>query len=201
MSANPRGSNRNPRSLRSTLVEPFKQVKLGLYILALSTGFMFIFGALIADGLQAQYAQVIEIFSIVSPESQRELIQNDIVTGIVIKLAVASIVYMSLLFTIIFSVTHRFYGPMVSIERFVDSIIEGNYEHRIAVRKRDELNRIVAKLNLMAETLEKRHYAGMGDRRKGQKTERRKDEHGVDDEADVKVSKIQLIKGDKDEAS
>ncbi|MEZ4742266.1 MAG: hypothetical protein R3B45_07450 [Bdellovibrionota bacterium] len=59
----------------------------------------------------------------------------------------------------------------MSIERFVDSIINGEYNKRVTIRNTDELQRLAGKLNNMAENLEKRHGAKVD--QWGQKVERR----------------------------
>jgi signal transduction histidine kinase len=53
--------------------------------------------------------------------------------------------------------THRYYGPLVSIERFVDDMTQGRYGQRVKIRQKDELQRLTDKLNDMASALEKRH--------------------------------------------
>lgn len=148
---------RQPRSLRSTLVEPFKQIKLGIYIIGISIGFIAIVGTLIVLAFMQQYEQLMEIFQVVSQDSQWELIQNSVFEANIIRIAIAMVIYITTLFVVIFWATHRFYGPLVSISRFVDSITDGDYSSRVSVRKRDELQDLVGKLNQMAETLQNRH--------------------------------------------
>jgi HAMP domain-containing protein len=53
---------------------------------------------------------------------------------------------------------------LVGIERFVDQIADGDYRRRVIVRRGDDLVRLAAKLNAMAESLEKKY--GTADRRK-----------------------------------
>jgi nitrate/nitrite-specific signal transduction histidine kinase len=62
-----------------------------------------------------------------------------------------------ILCTIVFRMTHRIYGPLVSIERFVEQIARGEYQKRVTIRRGDELKRLADKLNVMAEELQKRH--------------------------------------------
>ena len=164
-----------PRSFKSTLVEPFKQLKLGIWVLVISSSFVVILCILIGSGLIEQYQQVVEIFKVVNPDTKWELIQNEIVTTNAIKIGVAVIAYMVILFSVVFSLTHRFYGPLVSIQRFVAAIIDGDYQSRISVRKKDELQSIALKLNEMAAVLEKRHFTGTGNRRGTEEPRGRRD--------------------------
>ena len=75
---------------------------------------------------------------------------------IVIKMRKLALVYIVLLFFTVFRLTHRYYGPLVSIERFVGDIANGDYSRRVTIRKRDELQSLVKKLNHMADELEKK---------------------------------------------
>lgn len=163
---------RDPRSLKSTLIEPFKQIKLGVYVLILTLIFVALLSYLIGQSIWLQYSQVMEIFKVIDQEAQRELVQNDVTRAIAIKLGMAISAYVMILFAMVFYFTHRIYGPLISIGRFVESITDGDYDARVQIREKDELNQLVSQLNKMAQTLQKRHYSGDGDRR-SQVTERR----------------------------
>jgi nitrate/nitrite-specific signal transduction histidine kinase len=67
------------------------------------------------------------------------------------------VTFIVVLFVVVFRSTHKYYGPLVSIERFVDQIAEGDYSKRVVIRRSDELQRLAARLNLMAQKLEERH--------------------------------------------
>lgn len=54
-------------------------------------------------------------------------------------------------------VSHRIYGPLVPISKFLQEIKSGNYSARVAVRKEDQLQDLVTQLNEVAEALEARH--------------------------------------------
>ena len=148
---------RSKRKLSSTLIEPFKQIKIGVYVMGVSILFLFLVGFLFISSFVEQYKHVMEIFNVVNPQNQWELVVNDVFLKNIIKLAITLSVYILVLFTIIFKMTHRIYGPLVSIERFVEEVSKGNYEKKVLIRKGDELERLVAKLNDMAEQLHKKH--------------------------------------------
>ena len=57
----------------------------------------------------------------------------------------------------VFKLTHRYYGPLVSIERFIDEVARGKYKNRVKIRQNDELQRLANRLNDMANSLDKRH--------------------------------------------
>lgn len=156
---------RHSRTLSSTLIEPFKQIKLGIYVMVLSLTFVAGVGYLIVSAFIEQYQQVMEIFSVVG-DSRLELIQNEVFKSNIIKISVAMGFYIVLLFWTVFWITHKYYGPIVSINRFVDGLTEGDYSQRVTIRKGDELAGLVSKLNLLANALEERHGAGDRERRK-----------------------------------
>jgi len=56
-----------------------------------------------------------------------------------------------------FYLSHKFFGPMVAIRRFVSKITEGEYEEKIHIRETDEFQEFARELNLMADQLRKRH--------------------------------------------
>jgi hypothetical protein len=156
---------RSKRNLRSTLVEPFKQIKLGLYVMVISLTFLVLAGYLFVSAFTQQYQHVMEIFNVVDPQTKWELVTNDIFYANAIKLSVLFVCFIVVLFTVVFKMTHRFYGPLVSIERFCDQMIQGQYDRRCEIRRGDELVGLADKLNTLATTLGKKH--GFPDRRKG----------------------------------
>ncbi|MGZ3723540.1 MAG: hypothetical protein ACXVA9_11445 [Bdellovibrionales bacterium] len=49
--------------------------------------------------------------------------------------------------------SHRIFGPTVPIRRHIVSLLGGNYESRVTLRKRDEFKDIAMDLNKLAEKL------------------------------------------------
>jgi signal transduction histidine kinase len=47
--------------------------------------------------------------------------------------------------------THKIYGPLVSINRFIDEMVEGRSPSKLALRDGDELQDLVLKLNVLAD--------------------------------------------------
>ncbi len=169
--------SRPRRTLRSTVVEPFKQIKFGVYVMIVSFAFLVAAAVMIGFAFYQQYAHVMEIFSVVDPSTKWELVTNDIFYANAIKLILLCLVFVAVLFTVVFKMTHKFYGPLIGIERFIDQMTLGDYSKRVVIRRGDELQKLANKLNLMAESLEKKY--GIPDRRK---LERK------DDSSDPKVS-------------
>jgi signal transduction histidine kinase len=151
------------RSSRNTVIEPFKQIRIGAYVIGISLLFIIAMIALVSFSFIQQYRHVMEIFEIVDPTAQWALITNDIFYNNAMYLGALIIAYVLVLFVVVFKTTHNVYGPLVSIERFVEQIKTGEYQKRLAIRKKDDLQDLSHALNSMASELEKRH--GIKDRR------------------------------------
>jgi len=149
--------SRAKRDVKSTLIEPFKQIKFGVYVISLSVVFVLLTSALFLFAFYEQYQHLMGIFNITDMKSQLELVTNDIFYTNVIRIGILFAGFIVLMFVVVFRLTHRYYGPLVSIERFVEEMSTGQYGKRVKIRKGDELQRLCDKLNGMAESLEKRH--------------------------------------------
>lgn len=153
------------------VIEPFKQIRLGLYVLALSITFLIAAAYLFYLAFHEQYKHVMEIFNVVDPTIQWELVNNDVFHHNAVRLGILFVSFVAILSFVVFRMTHRIFGPLVSIERFVDQIARGQYDRRVKIRKRDDLQRLAEKLNIMAEQLEKRHGVNSGRRASDRKTD------------------------------
>jgi len=145
------------RTVKSTVIEPFKQMKLGVYVMGITFCFVAIAGYTFVAAYTKQYQEVMTIFEIVDPVMQHELVTDKIFMENAIKLSVIFISFIAILFWVVLNITHKYYGPLVSIERFVDEISAGRYDRRVKIRRGDELERLVSKLNQMADQLQARH--------------------------------------------
>lgn len=157
---------RKSRNIKTLLIEPFKQIKLGLYVLLVSLGFTCAFAALFLYASYEYYQHVMEIFNVVDPNYKWDLVNNSVFQSLMWKLGVLLVTFISTLFFVVFRSTHKFYGPLVGIERFVEGISKGEYRRRVVIRKGDELGRLAQVLNEMAQKLEERHGASLPDRRR-----------------------------------
>ena len=148
------------RRLGSTIIEPFKQFKIGIYVVVLTLLFTGLALILFMYSFWQQYQHVMSIFEVVDPKMQWELITNDVFRSNVIKVFLLFSLFILIVMAVVFRITHRYYGPLISIERFVDKVADGDYSHRISIRRSDEMARLVGKLNAMATQLEQRHRQG-----------------------------------------
>ncbi len=148
------------RTLKSTIIEPFKQIKIGLYVIGICITFLLVIGAMFLKAFTQQYAHVMEIFDVVDSSGKWDLVLNDVFYSNAIMIGAVFIIFIAIIFIVVFKMTHKIYGPLVSIERFITDITNGHYEKRVSIRSGDDLKRLVSKLNVMAEELEKRHKKG-----------------------------------------
>jgi len=59
-----------------------------------------------------------------------------------------------------FVLSHRMYGPIVSIKRHIAHLREGNYSARLNLRQTDDMSELRDALNDLAGALESRHGSG-----------------------------------------
>ncbi len=150
-------AERAKRNVKSTLIEPFSQIKFGIYVIGASIAFVIIVGFMFVYTFYQQYQHLMGIFNITDAKDQLELVTNDIFYHNAIKIGVMLIGYIVGMFVLVFKLTHRYYGPLVSIERFIEEMTKGKYAFRVKIRQKDELQRLANRLNEMADALQKRH--------------------------------------------
>ena len=150
-------AERAKRNFKSTLIEPFRQIKFGIYVIGASILFVLIVAAMFLMAFYQQYQHVMTLFNITEVKDQMELVTNDIFYRNALEIGLMLIAFIVGMFVLVFKLTHRYYGPLVSIERFVEDMTKGAYSKRVKIRNKDELQRLAELLNLMADALEKRH--------------------------------------------
>lgn len=148
---------RPKRNLSSLVIEPFKQIKLGLYVMGIALAFVGLSSLMFITAFTEQYQHVMRIFNVVDPNLKWELVTNDVFYTNAIRIGGLFLAFIVTLFYVVFRITHRYYGPLVSIERFVEDFSRGDYHLRCKIREKDELHSLVNKLNEMAEAIELRH--------------------------------------------
>lgn len=50
-------------------------------------------------------------------------------------------------------ITHRFVGPFIAINRYVDNLMQSKYDEKINLRTSDEMHEIAGKLNSLGDRL------------------------------------------------
>lgn len=148
---------KDKRRLRSLLIEPFKQIRFGIYMITCAFAFIVLTVGFFIYAFYKQYEQVMEIFHVVDPEVKWDMILNDVFYANAYLLAGLIAAFISVFFWVVFRETHKYYGPLVSIKRFLGELKGGNFKTRLRIRKGDELQALVQELNSLAETLEKKY--------------------------------------------
>lgn len=144
------------RKLKTLVIEPFKQFRIGLWVIGFSVIFLMTAISLYKSAYAEQYSKVAEHFNVVG-KNLEELNNDDIFEKNYKIIAGVFIIYLVLLISIVLYFTHKVYGPLVSIERFIGELSEGDYSKRIRLRKKDDMQRLAGKLNDLAKSLEDRH--------------------------------------------
>ena len=143
--------------LQSLLVEPFEQIKLGLIFIGLNIAFSIICLSFFAYYLYDIYNAMAVYFKLSEQESV--LAAGKFAVPAVVGLALFALFVATTLFVSI-RYTHSIYGPLVSINRFLDELLAGQRPHIITLRETDQLRDLADKLNRVAERLDTGQRAG-----------------------------------------
>lgn len=136
------------RGFKSFIVEPYKQVKLGLMFLIVNTIFSLlilgVFGYYVVD----LYSAVVAHFKLTGQENQLALVKFSVP-----MIAATALMALFVVTTMMVSIryTHQIYGPLVSINRFLDELLLGQKPNLLNLRDSDQLQDLAKKLNEFAE--------------------------------------------------
>lgn len=143
-------------SLTAYLVKPFQQIRFGLYVITVFFFYLVLLAGVLVWAFRAQYLQVSEWFSVAASEMP-DLLLNDVSQKAAWIVGGVLLAFIGTMLQVIIRRTHRMYGPMISIHRFVDEIKRGNYSARVRTRAADDFQDLAAHLNEMAAHLHERH--------------------------------------------
>ena len=130
------------------LIEPYKQLRFGLMFLVINLVFSLLVFSVFGYYLWDIYESISVYFQLDKNQSFITLskIGKPAIIGIVlIVFFIATTLFMSARYT------HQIYGPMVSILRFLDDLLEGKKPAPIKLRSSDQLQDLVSKLNLLVQ--------------------------------------------------
>lgn len=150
------------RSFLPAFLQFILQTRSGMQLLGSTLVFMGLSAFFIYQAFAQQYEQIVEIFQMVDPSLQHELVMNDVFIRNLIFLGATAVVYAGSLGFIFFRAQQQVEGPLFAIEAFVADMIRGEYRHRIVTRKEDQLQDLVHSLNHMAEVLEQKYLRSEG---------------------------------------
>jgi hypothetical protein len=132
------------RGFKSWFVEPYRQVKLGLMFLVLNLIFagsiLGIFGFYVWD-----IYQTMSVYFQLSDNQNTEILQKFQIPILVGAGLILVFVCLSILLSVKY--THRIYGPLVSIHRYLDDYLQGIPTTPLVLRESDQLQELAEKLN------------------------------------------------------
>ena len=104
-------TRRPSRSFRAIVIEPFKQLKLGIYVIAVCLTFASLTALLFLNAFFEQYQHVISMLQAVDPQNKYELVSNDVFYRNSVRIGVLLLAFVAVTLTVVFQVTHKYYGP------------------------------------------------------------------------------------------
>jgi ABC-type multidrug transport system fused ATPase/permease subunit len=134
--------------VRSKLVEPYFQIKLGLMFIIVNLLFSVLFAGVVWWVLSDVFDALKTYFDLTGGDATLTLGKLStplILVGVLVLAFVATTFYVAVHYT------HKIYGPLVSINRFIDEMVEGRSPSKLALRDGDELQDLVLKLNILAD--------------------------------------------------
>lgn len=134
--------------LKSMIVEPYVQVKLGLYIILLNLVFAGIIGGVFTYYVMDMFNALSHYFKLDEAES---IITWSKLSFPLILCSVLVVVFVGLTFFITVKYTHKIYGPLVSIHSFLDEALAGEKPDPLKLRSSDQLNDLAVKINFLYE--------------------------------------------------
>ena len=140
------GSSRRGR----ILIKPYKQLRFGIAFLILNFIFSVIILSVFAYFLWDIYQAVVFYFQLSAQESQVTL-EKFMIPALIALGLVLLFIFLTLHMAVRY--THQFYGPLVSIHRYLDNLLENKQPDPISLRKKDQLQDLVIKLNHLREQI------------------------------------------------
>ncbi len=138
------------RGLSSYLVEPYKQIQIGLVFLLLNFTFSALIFGIFGYYVFDMYSSVAEYFQLAgSAESEVwAKFQTPIIVGFILVVA-----FIFITFWVSITYTHRLYGPLVSVNRYLDDLADGKDVGPLKLRHKDELGGMASRLNRVIKKL------------------------------------------------
>lgn len=144
----------NRRSVRNFLLQPFLQVKLGLYSTILAFGFAGVISWLVYIHLNEFANVVIQLTD--AREEVLELLFKSL-ADMRNSLLAAIVLFLVLNIGVSVFFTHRMVGPTIAFRRLIRNLIDGHYGSEIKLRDGDAFLEVADELNHLSRTLAERH--------------------------------------------
>ncbi len=141
----------NNRKLKNILVEPFKQIKIGLYLMLLNVLFGISSAAAFYYFISDYYKVVYNLIRLVKlpPEAvlALETQAQQVQIWAILILALICLLFIIITTFLALRWTHRMYGPINAINNQLRRLIQGENITRIELRKGDEFHETAALIN------------------------------------------------------
>ena len=134
--------------VKSKLVEPYVQVRLGLMFVIVNLLFSVMIFSVMGWYVYDVFTALTTYFKLSGQESAFAIDKLQVPLAIVTVLVVGFVVTT---FYVAVHYTHQIYGPMVNINRFLDEMLEGKQPSALKLRDGDQLQELASKLNQLAE--------------------------------------------------
>ncbi len=138
------------RGFSSYLVEPYKQIQIGLVFILLNFFFSALIFGIFGYYVFDMYSSVSEYFQLAGTAESEvwAKFQTPILVGFVL-----TVVFILVTFWVSITYTHRLYGPLVSVNRYLDDLADGKTVGPLKLRHKDELDGMADRLNRAIATL------------------------------------------------
>lgn len=131
----------------SMIVEPYRQVRLGLMVLLVNTLFGLCIGGIFSYYI-IDIHDVLSVYFQFNPTEDQQVWQKFWVILLLCLSLVA--VFFVLTFVVIIKYTHQIYGPLVSLHNHLDQLIAGTAKSPINMRSTDQLQALAQKINQLS---------------------------------------------------
>lgn len=143
-------NNYQKRSIKNWLLQPFIQVKLGVYSTLLALGLSGSLAAIVYLQLNQFIFAIIELTDI---EDEVRVLLGEAWdrTRLWITILLVCFVVANIVISII--ATHQLVGPTVAFRRHIQELAKGNYKFKTVLRKNDAFREVGDDLNNLSDAL------------------------------------------------
>lgn len=146
-----KSGNFHKRRIKNYLLQPFLQIRLGLYCILLALVF-------VAAILGTAYWQFNDLFTLLLEMSdvKDEVLQvfHSQVRGILLNLLFIALAYVVVTIIVSIFYTHRLVGPTIAFRRQIQLLKDKKFDSRVTLRSGDAFIEVSLALNALAEQLE-----------------------------------------------
>ena len=145
-----RTKNARRKGIKSIIVDPYQQLKVGVVFLLINLLFCFWISGIFYYFFN-DIISTMEIIYGLTADGTDELRSK---YSAFIYWVIGSIIIFALVTLFVsFKTTHRIHGPLISINRYLDEIAEGKIPNPINLRHHDQLKDVASKINKAVDIL------------------------------------------------